>query len=342
MPSPDSPPELATLTDVARAAGVSIATASRALSGARPVAPETLERVRQAAKDLGYQHNAVASALRSSRTQSVGLVLPRYATVFLSTLIEAVTDSLDERGDGVLLRYVAPDGADHDERVADLIQRRVDGIIVCPPTIAASGHANAMAHGIPLVQVGRFLDPASRSAVSLDERQSTAALAEHLARRGARRAIVVGLDPFAEADGRRIEAVVAACSAHGIVAGGPVFFGDDLAGGVAAGGDLRDRVGTDDVFVCANDDVALGLLTVLRAYGVDVPGQAQVASLMELYPDAHGDPLTSLRHPWHLMGVEAVEMLSQTRRDDQSTSRRTNLAATLVPGASTRTLQEGS
>lgn len=340
----DSAPsdELATLADVASEAGVSTATVSRALSGSRPVSPDTLKRVRAAAARLGYRHNAVASALRSNRTQSVGIVLPRYATVFLSALIESVTESLDAQGIGALLRYVAPDGADHDERVADLLDRRVDGLIVCPPTIEASGHAQRLSHGLPIVQVGRFLDPDTPSAVSLDETSSAGLLAHHLARTGTRRIITVGLDPDAPADATRIRSVEDACAARGIAPGAVVYRGSDLLAGVTAAEELWDAVTPGETLVCANDDVATGVLTVLRARGVRVPDDVQIASLLQLYPDAQGTPLTSLRHPWRQMGAEAVEMLEHAQRSRVAARRRTALSADLVVGASTRTPQEES
>jgi len=334
---PAAPDELATLADVAAEAGVSTATVSRALSGSRPVSPDTLKRVRAAAARLGYRHNAVASALRSNRTQSVGIVLPRYATVFLSALIESVTESLDAQGIGTLLRYVAPDGADHDERVADLLDRRVDGLIVCPPTIEASGHAQRLSHGLPIVQVGRFLDPDTPSAVSLDETTSAGLLANHLARTGTRRIITIGLDPDAPADATRIRSVEDACAARGIAPGAVVYRGSDLLAGVTAAEELWDAVAPGETLVCANDDVATGVVTVLRARGVRVPDDVQIASLLQLYPDAQGTPLTSLRHPWRQMGAEAVEMLEHAQRSRVAARRRTALSADLIVGASTRT-----
>lgn len=342
MIDPAVPDELATLADVATEAGVSTATVSRALSGSRPVSPETLKRVRAAAARLGYRHNAVASALRSSRTQSVGIVLPRYATVFLSALIESVTESLDAQGIGALLRYVAPDGADHDERVADLLDRRVDGLIVCPPTIEASGHAQRMSHGLPLVQVGRFLDPDTPSAVSLDETASAGLLAAHLARTGTERVTVIGLDPDVPADATRIRSVELACHARGIALTDVVHRGSDLLAGVTAAEELWSVVGPGQTLVCANDDVATGVLTVLRARGTRVPDDVQIASLLQLYPDAQGTPLTSLRHPWRQMGAEAVDMLEHSRRSRLAARRRTTLSADLIVGASTRIPLEDS
>ena len=116
--------------------------------------------------------------------------------------------------------------------------------------------------------------------------------------------------------------------------------GSDLLAGVTAAEDLWDAVTPGETLVCANDDVATGVLTVLRARGIRVPEEVQIASLLQLYPDAQGTPLTSLRHPWRQMGAEAVEMLEHAQRSRVAARRRTALSADLVVGASTRPPQE--
>ncbi|MDO9397482.1 MAG: LacI family DNA-binding transcriptional regulator, partial [Herbiconiux sp.] len=120
MTSPIPP----TLADVAARAGVSVATASRALSGTRAVSDDLGRRVREAARTLGYRRNAVASALRLQRTETVGLVLPRYATSFLSALIESVSDGLEQAGMSLVLRYSEPDAVHEGDNVGSLMARR--------------------------------------------------------------------------------------------------------------------------------------------------------------------------------------------------------------------------
>ena len=106
-----------TLAAVAEMAGVSIATASRALSGTKPVSADAVSRIQEACRVLGYRHNAVASALRSKRSGTIGLLLPRYSTGFLSTLIEAVSTALDRQGLSIVLRYIEPDALTDNEHI---------------------------------------------------------------------------------------------------------------------------------------------------------------------------------------------------------------------------------
>ena len=88
----------ATIRDVAARAGVSTATVSRALSGARPVSPEVADLVRRAAGELGYSGNGIASALRRNRTDTVGMVVPSIANPFFTALVEGVEHALQQAG----------------------------------------------------------------------------------------------------------------------------------------------------------------------------------------------------------------------------------------------------
>ncbi|MBT0768463.1 LacI family DNA-binding transcriptional regulator [Kineosporia sp. J2-2] len=326
----------ATLADVAARAGVSVATASRALSGSRPVAPDKRRRVLEASRALGYQPNAVASALRASRTRTVGLLLPRYSTLFLSALIEAVSTSLDDHDVALVLRHADPDEA-FDTHVRALRARRVDGIVLSAPSIEAGRAAVAGAGDVPVVQVGRFVDPDATDSVGLDEDRATGLLSDHLAAGGARHALAVGLDPATPADRRRLAALRTAGEQARLSLRVAAFDGSDLNGGIRAGERLvAQGFSGHDSIVAANDEVAAGLMAVLRLNAVRVPGDVQVASLLDLTPGARTHAVTTLRHPWPAMGREAVRLLQQPRRPEDDVARRVQLAPALVIAPSTR------
>jgi LacI family transcriptional regulator len=379
-----------TLADVARAAGVSIATASRVLSGARHVSDERSRAVRKASATLGYRHNAVASALRSQRTETIGLILPRYSTGFLSALIESVSAALDEAGLSLVLRYSSDgvgvsgsgfgsgagagvSGSDGGS-VESLLARRVDGIIVCPPSEEVSRETLAAAGSVPVVQVGRHLFGDATDSVGLDDNRATDLLVGSLGESGARSLVSVGLSNAVPADARRIAALRASCATHGLRLVDAVEADAVLAGGVAAANRLVGAsVGAGpavlsglsassgssvssgsspagaltwagqrvDAIVCANDDVAHGLVTVLRLNGFDVPGTVQVASLLDVsFDDGPDRQITTLRHPWAAMGREAVRLLLDELAADPAEERpgprRVTLAPKRLVGASTR------
>ncbi|WP_213815957.1 LacI family DNA-binding transcriptional regulator [Glaciihabitans sp. dw_435] len=336
-----------TLADVARHAGVSVATASRVLSGSRQVSSEREKRVQEASRALRYRHNAVASALRSQRTETVGFVLPRYSTAFLSALIESASAGLEREGVSLVLRYSAPDARHDRDNIESLLARRVDGIILCPPSEEASRESIALAGSTPVVQVGRFVDPDATDSVGLDESRATALLVAHLATTRATSIVAVGLDPIIPADARRLDALRLAGEHSGI----RVRIADPvratLQGGIDAA-ELLLAVWTDgagsapstrdwDTLVCANDDVAAGAIAVLRMRGVRVPEDVQVASLLDVSLAEDDVAITTLRHPWSAMGREAVRLLMDARASDRDgVTRRVSLAPQLIVGASTR------
>ena len=334
-----------TLAAVAEMAGVSIATASRALSGTKPVSADAVLRIQEACRVLGYRHNAVASALRSKRSGTIGLLLPRYSTGFLSTLIEAVSAALDRQGLSIVLRYIEPDALTDNEHIESLLARQVDGIILCPPTEAASRASISAAGNVPVVQVGRHIDTDHTDSVGLDDARATALLITHLAEREVHSLSVVGLNPDVASDAHRLVALGAAAARFGITVAPPITAAPTVAGGIAAAELLVTAAGAElsemsDAIVCVNDDVANGLLAVLRMEGVAVPEQVQVCSLLDVsFGEDNEHKITTLRHPWPAMGREAVRLLlDDLTPDPLRIARRVVLAPQLVLGASTRSL----
>ncbi|MCS5728692.1 LacI family transcriptional regulator [Herbiconiux moechotypicola] len=331
------PHEQPTLADVAERAGVSVATASRVLTGARPVSDDLQRKVRDASRSLGYRRNTVASSLRLQRTETVGLVLPRYATSFLSALIESVSTELERHELSLVLRYSEPDALHDADNIVSLLDRRVDGIIVCPPSLEVSRESIQAAASVPVVQVGRFVDTDRSDSVGLDEDRATALLVTHLADRGATSIRAVGFDESVPADARRLQALGSAGAPLGVSLAAAPFTPAVLEGGIRAAERLLDEGALPRAIVCANDDVASGVLAVLRMRGVAVPGSVQVASMLDLSPGREDHSITTLRHPWPEMGREAVRLLvdAAARGSDDRIARRVSLAPQLVPGGST-------
>jgi LacI family transcriptional regulator len=183
-----------TMRDVADRAGVGLATVSRVVNGASGVAPELAEKVRAAARELGYRHDATASSLRRAdrRTDTVALVLEDVANPFSSALQRAITDAAAERG--VLVLSGSSDENPNRER--DLVEtftaRRADGLIVVPTGQADDALRAAQSFGTPLVAVDRMVELEGVDTVTVDNREGTAAAAARLREAGHRRVAYFG------------------------------------------------------------------------------------------------------------------------------------------------------
>ncbi|MCV2394430.1 LacI family transcriptional regulator [Actinotalea sp. M2MS4P-6] len=301
---------MATLKDVAAAAGVSPATASRALSEPGSVATAGRERVLRAAAQLGYRVNPAARALRSGRSGHLGLVLPDLANPFFASVAKGVQARARELGRTVLVADTEEDPALELDLVARL-REQVDGVILCSSRMPESqlrSHADAGR----VVLVNRELDGVP--SVSVDNADGVRQGLEHLRALGHRTVAYAGGPASSWSDQRRREAF-AAVEGITVVDLGP---GRPVAARGVAAADLA--LGSAATAVVAyNDLVALGVLDQLRTRGVRVPEEMSVIGFDDIPAAAlvH-PPLTTVTLPLREVGRRAVELVVATADADPS------------------------
>ena len=326
-----------TVRDVAAAAGVSAATASRALAGHPNVDPELVRRVQRASDDLGYRANVLARALRTRRTDTVGMVVPSIANPYFVSAVEAVENVLAESGRALLLCDAREDVEVEASRIDLLVQRMVDGLIVVP--VAAEGSAPAIERAVrqlPVVQLDRFVASAPTDFVGSDNGVGVRACVAHLRERGARRIAFVGARPTTSTAAERLRAfrdVVGPedCPDAWLLLGDfTAAWGREAAAKLLAGGDLPEAI------VCGADVIAVTLVTTLRSAGIKVPKRVTVVSyddsgLGELTVPA----LTSVRQPVPAMAREAVRLLDHRRDHPDDPVRKSVFPPALIVRGST-------
>src|SRR5215510_15040571 len=186
-----------TLADIAKLAGVSAITASRALNTPDRVSPDTLQRVREAVERTGYVPNMVAGGLASTRSRLVAAVVPTIAgPVFLET-IQALTDALAESGYQLMLGQSGYANSREDALLDAIIGRRPDGIVLTGIMHSAEGRRRLLAAGIPVVETWDLTPTPIDMLVGFSHEKVGAAAAEYLHAHGRRLAIVTADDPRA-------------------------------------------------------------------------------------------------------------------------------------------------
>jgi LacI family transcriptional regulator len=305
----------ATLRDVAQLAGVSVATASRALSGRSEVSPSTRHVVEEASRRLGYRPDPVAAALRTRSTGTLGIVIPEITDPFFPAVVASVEYEFAKRQMSLLICDSRNDVTVEADRIAALLHRRVDGMIVCP--VDAHGSATALraaADQVRTIQIDRHsLDDVDF--VGIDETHGMAQIAEHIAAMGARTAVFVGCDDAVSSVQERAMGLATAAEACGIAVLDPVEVAD--GGGQSdftAGRLLAPRLlalPLPDALVCANDQLAAGVLRGLEAAGVRCPEDVLITGYDDDGPIAELLGLTTVRVPLAEIGREAVRLLSQ-------------------------------
>ena len=175
-----------TLVDVAHAAGVSIATASRALTGKNRVSKQTIAHVTSVAAQLGYRVNVFGRALREGTNGTIGVVVPVVGNPFYGQLVHSLEEELQKHGLELVIADSHGEVDREQSRMRMLVDRRVEGIVVVP----ADAHLSAAAlsdteQSVPVVQLDRRVPGASADFVGIDNRAAMQAIVAHLVEQGA-------------------------------------------------------------------------------------------------------------------------------------------------------------
>ncbi len=177
-------PPIPTLKDVAAAAGVSVSTASRALAGNPVIAEETRERVRRSAASLNYRPNAQARALRSSRTNIIGVAIPSLVNPFFAEMAAAIQLAATARGFSTIISGTAEDPEQLTGSLGVLADLRVDGILAVPYRGTEDVLTGLHESGMPVVLVDRELPGTDLVTVASDPAPTMREAVAHLTERG--------------------------------------------------------------------------------------------------------------------------------------------------------------
>ncbi|MGS2617759.1 LacI family DNA-binding transcriptional regulator [Micromonospora sp. LZ34] len=310
------------LVDVAERAGISLATASRALSGRNGVSEQVANRVRQVSKDLGYVANPYARTLAGGASSTVGLVVHQVDDPYSSEIAGGVIQVAAEEG---LLVQICHSGRDpHEElrRLRHLIAQRV-GIIL----IAGSGYSDIRIEAEARAELSEFQSQGGRvavigrhalgaDAVLPDNEAGGRTLAEHLLELGHRRIAVAAGTARLTTVADRLAGVSSALRQHGLSLDRlPVVPSDFTRDGgrLAAEQILRDHSETTAI-IAVNDTMAIGVLSTLRAHHIPVPERMSVVGFDDVSVAADLAPsLTTIRLPMTDMGRMALTLALKPR-----------------------------
>ncbi len=303
---------MTTMTEVARAAGVSIATVSYVVNGTRPVREETRRKVEEAIARTGYTPNSLARALAMSSTSSIGIVVSAITNPFFAGLLAGVDQAASDAG----LTLLLADSHDEPERefevVRSLRRRRVDGIILAASADPGRTLDDLRESGTPTVLVDRLVDDRFDQ-IGPENEEATASLVGHFAALGHRRIAFVSGRAGLGTSRERLAGYRRGLARHGLgyspslVAEG----GSDISGGRAALTALLAAGAAPTALIVGNNAMVIGAMQSLRAAGLSVPRDMALASYDDLPgADLFDPPLTAFAQPAETLGARAVELLA--------------------------------
>ncbi|WP_324717414.1 LacI family DNA-binding transcriptional regulator [Carboxydochorda subterranea] len=261
-----------TIRDVARAAGVSEATVSRAINQAPGVSARTRERVLAVARDLHFTPAPVARRLRGARTGLAGVVVPDLSASFFVEIIQGIEHTLSLNDYRVLVCDARNDRSREEAHIRWLADGTVDAILLLAPTTTDAFIAEVASQGPPVAVFGRVVSGGPVTSVTVANRQAAEQATEHLISHGRERIAFIAGTPGIPDGEARLEGYRDAMQRHGRESAIAVEVGHfSEEGGRAALRALLERRPPPDAILAANDEMAMGVLVGARELGVRVP-----------------------------------------------------------------------
>lgn len=330
---------MATIRDVAEAAGVSTATVSRVLSAPEVVAETTRARVEAAVARLGYAPNVAAKSLRTLRTQKILVTVPDISNPFFSQVIRGVEEAASDAGYSVLMGDTRHE-PEREAQYGQMLRRKeADGLIFLGHRLPGGLEEMVAAMGAraPIVNGCEYSPDLGVSSAHIDNAAAAREAMEHLYDLGhARVGVITG--PLASPLSRdRLAGVQEAAARRGLVAFLSVETGDfSIESGLARADALLRLSDRPTAIFCFSDEMAMGAAEAIRNRGLRCPSDVSLVGFDDIRFARHLDPpLTTIRQPTAEIGHETVRLLLDILSGRASVVAHVTLAHRLVVRAST-------
>lgn len=311
---------MATIKDIAHAAGVSLATVSRVINDGPKVGTETRKRVKKVMQELGYRPNANARALVTQRSASLGIVLPELSDPFFATMANGIEAVARKHQTQILISTGLVEKDTELKAIETLLEHRCEAMVV---------HSKALddetlikfAQLIPgFVLINRYIPQLSSRCVWLDNIAGGQTMARHMLLQGHRKLAVVSSQYQIDDPSERIAGIKKELALNGLNLDENLIelSTPDQQGGEIAMQNLLAK-GVDFTAVLAyNDAMASGAMTMLQDHDIDVPNQVSVIGYDDVLLAKYCRPkLTTLRYPIEMMAIKATELAFAYRAGQQ-------------------------
>jgi DNA-binding LacI/PurR family transcriptional regulator len=312
------------MKDVAKHAGVSVATVSYVLSGKPGVGEAVRERVLESIRELNYEINLVARGFKAQKTNTIGIILPDVTKLFFLNVLKGIMETAAKHQYSITISSSDFDFSVERRLIATLRGSRVEGIVLgsCVDRTFASEWAAELASGKgdtpPVVSLECLLDTRYVSSVVVDTRNLSSRLTQHLVDTGRRRIFFIAGPVHIEYEYDHLEGYKNVLKKNDI----PVL--DELI----AGGDFMSKTAYTivcdalkkgirfDAIQASNDQAAIGAIKALDEHGFSVPGDVAVCGYDNLFPSTLVTPsITTVSVPGYKMGITAVEEVLRRIKD---------------------------
>lgn len=322
---------MATIQDVAKEAGVSVATVSRVLNHSSSVIPETREIVLEAIKKLNYQPNLLGRNLRRMETRMVLVLLPNVANPFYARIVKGIEDIAHKNGYNVMLCNTDSDRHREDMYLELLRNRLSDGVIFMESELEAEELAE-LGKTFPVVQCSEYKENVNVDYVGIDNFAAGYKAVSHLIGLGHRRIAMISCRNSFISTRKREEAYKKALADAGIEFDPSLMvYGDyGFKSGLRAGKSLLQLKEVPTGIFAISDIMAIGTIRAFKEAGMRVPQDVGVVGFDDISFASMYDPmLTTISQPKYDMGCEAMKLLLRKMKGEAKQSEKIVLEHTL-------------
>lgn len=302
-----------TVKDIAKKAGVSHSTVSRALHSHPLISDETRERIQQIAVDMGYLPSAAARTLKTNRSHVLGVVLTSIDDPFFSEILEGMEEVIQSSGYSLFIAAAHRDPRREREIVEAMVEHRVDGVIICSTSFSEEWSRQFLQSGVPIVVVNNQAVEDFRYSIYHDDIDGMRQVTRHLIELGHEKIAYMGNSASGRTTMDRLTGFREEMKSAGLSI--PAEYIHEASGGGTKDGESAAKYFINlaerpTALVCYNDLMAIGVMKALRQAGVCIPRDISITGFDNIIFSAYTNPpLTTLDQPKRFIGAEAARLL---------------------------------
>ncbi|MBN7773656.1 LacI family DNA-binding transcriptional regulator [Clostridium aminobutyricum] len=300
------------IKQIAKQAGVSVATVSRVLNHPESVAPETKEKIERIMQEAEYTPNWFARGLNFNKTKTIGLMIPHILNPANMEIVKGVEDVARQKDYITFMCNVENDPEKERQYAESLIHRKVDGIILISSHLEADEIENIYSQGVPVVMIGENKGKPNVPVVRTNCQQAIFKAVNYLMEVGYRKiAILYGKTPELE-NKRKIEGYEQALAKEGIERNPAYIIAteNNIEGGYLGAKRFIEMQERPEVILATSDLIAFGVMDAMKDHNIRMPEEISIIGFDNIRMSNMVDPkLTTIEKPLHKMGVVGARLL---------------------------------
>jgi len=301
-----------TLQDIAKKAGVTTTTISRALNNKPDVSPKTKDRILRIAKNLGYTPNLLAKSLRSQKSKTIGVVLADISNPFFAAVAKGIEDAAHKRSYSIILCNTDEEYEKEEEVLQVLVEKRVDGLLITPVQKEYKDILRIKERRIPLVLIARHFDTIETNSVVSDDVLGGFLATEYLIKKGHKRILYISGPLHISSALERLKGYKRALKEYKIPLKEKLVRGYTAKMGKAytlMRRILKEKLDFTAIFTFS-DFLALGVMKAIREEKLKIPDDVAVVGYDDIeFASVLEIPLTTVHMPKYRLGMEGTNML---------------------------------